>query len=195
MIKLGITGGIGSGKTVVAKILETMGVPVYISDDEAKRLMISDPAIIAGLKSLIGEDAYLNGQLNKKKVGDYLFSSPSHATRINNLVHPRVKEDFELWAKLHSNYPVVAIESAILFEANLKSSVDYTVLVYATEDTRINRAMKRDSITLSSVKKKVVAQSKESDKIDLADFLLCNDHQSLLIPQLLSLLREIKPTI
>lgn len=195
MIKLGITGGIGSGKTIVAKILTTMGVPVYISDDEAKRLMVSDPVIITGLKKLIGDDAYIEGQLNKNKIGDYLFSSPSHASKINSLVHPRVKEDFEQWAKQQADYPIVAIESAILFEAKLKSSVDYTILVYASEDTRIERAMKRDSTTLSSVKKKVVAQSKESDKIDLADFLLCNDHQSLLIPQLLSLLREIKPSI
>lgn len=192
MIKLGITGGIGSGKTVVSKILNSMHIPVYISDEEAKRLMIVDPIIIAGLKKMVGEEAYLeDGSLNKGRIAEFLFSSPENARRINSLIHPRVRVDFEQWVNYHADYSVVAIESAILFESKLDHIVDFSVLVYADQETRIERTMRRDSSSLASVKKRILAQSKESEKIGLADFIIYNDKTSLLIPQVLLLLSEI----
>lgn len=116
-IRIGITGGIGSGKSVVSRLLELMGVPVYISDIETRRLMVEDVQIRRELVSLLGEDVYQGGRLNKPLLASYIFGSAVHAARVNGIVHPRVKDDFRRWCRLHASDRWVGMESAILLEA------------------------------------------------------------------------------
>ena len=138
-IKIGITGGIGSGKSMVSRLLEVLGVPVYISDLETKRLMASDLFIREELSALLGAEVYAGGTLNKPLLASYLFSSPEHAKEINGIVHPRVKEDFRRWAQCHAASAIVGIESAILVEAGFTGEVDAIVMVYAPEEVRISQ--------------------------------------------------------
>ena len=194
-IKIGITGGIGSGKSVVSCLLQLMGIPVYVSDDETKKLMVSDDVIREKLIELLGSDVYVKGTLNKPLLASYLFASAEHAKQINGIVHPRVKEDFRTWASLHATSPIVAIESAILVEAGFTSEVDKILMVYAPEETRIQRAMSRDNSTRDLIEKRVRAQMRDEEKRQYAHFTIVNDGKTPLIPQLLSFISLLKKNI
>ena len=187
-IKLGITGGIGSGKSVVSHLLQLMGVPVYISDTETKQLMLTDATIRSGLIALLGEEVYHNQTLNKPLLASYLFGSPEHARQVNAIIHPRVKEDFRYWAEAHATSPIVAIESAILYEAGFAPEVDRVLMVYAPEELRIARAVQRDTSTREQIEKRVRAQMNDEEKRAKADFCIVNDGETALSPQLLQLI-------
>lgn len=144
-IKIGITGGIGSGKSLVSRLLEVMGIPVYISDIESKRLTNSDALIRRELIALLGEEVYAGDELNKPLLASYIFGDPEHIRTVNSIIHPRVRDDFRQWVERHTTYPVVGMESAILIEAGFAGEVDAVVLVYAPEELRIMRAMQRDT--------------------------------------------------
>lgn len=191
MIRLGITGGIGSGKSYVARLLAQGGLPVYDTDTEAKRLMLSDADIRAGLISLLGERVYVDEKLNKPLLADYLFASDEHASRINSIVHPCVKRDFLRWAASRAEHEVVALESAILYESGFDDVVDYVVAVYAPLEVRIRRAMERDCATEEQVKSRISSQMNEELKRDRADFVIVNDGRAL-SPQLDALLKALK---
>ena len=124
MISIAITGGIGSGKSYVSAMLQAEGIPIYNTDDEAKRLMLSDEGIRRDLVALLGEEVYQEGVLNKPLLASYLFADPAHAARINGIVHPRVKEDFLRWVNRHAEEEIVGMECAILFEAGFEDAVD-----------------------------------------------------------------------
>ena len=191
-IKLGITGGIGSGKSMVSRLLQLLGVPVYISDDETKRLMVSDPHIRHGLTTLLGAAVYdTAGRLNKPLLASYLFASPDHARQMNGIIHPRVKEDFRRWASARQTVPVVGIESAILLEAGFASEVDRVVTVYAPPEVRIARAMRRDASTREQIEQRIRSQMDDEEKRRRADFVIVNDGKTPLIPQVLSLLASV----
>lgn len=187
-IKIGLTGGIGSGKSVISRLLNVMGVPVYISDDESKRLTVSDPCIRRELICLLGNDVYEGGQLNKTLLASSIFSSVEIRDKVNTIIHPRVKDDFRQWAKHHAHFPVVAMESAILIEAGFAGEVDAVVMVYAPEEVRINRAMKRDSVSKELVERRIKSQMADEEKCTNADFTIINDGETPLIPQVLKLL-------
>ncbi len=191
-IRIGVTGGIGSGKSVVSRLLEVMGVPVYISDTETKQLMLSDTHIRSGLTSLLGAEVYQDGCLNKSLLAGYLFSDATHAARVNGIVHPRVKEDFRRWTRLHADAPVVGIESAILMEAGFTGEVDCTVMVYAPEEVRIARAIRRDNASREQIEARIRSQMDDEEKRRLADFVIVNDGVSALIPQVLQLLEQVR---
>lgn len=191
MIRLGITGGIGSGKSYVARLLAQRGLPVYDTDTEAKRLMLSDADIQAGLIGLLGERVYVDEKLNKPLLADYLFASDEHASRINSIVHPSVKRDFLRWAASRAEHEVVALESAILYESGFDDVVDYVVAVYAPLEVRIRRAMERDCATEEQVKSRISSQMNEELKRDRADFVIVNDGRAL-SPQLDALLKALK---
>lgn len=193
--KIGLTGGIGSGKSVVSRLLGVMGVPVYISDIETRRLMLADEGIRQGLTGLLGADVYLNGALNKPLLASYLFSCPENAARINAIVHPRVKEDFRRWTATHARCELVGIESAILIEAGFASEVDKVVMVYAPEEVRIARAMQRDSASRSQVEARVRSQMDDERKKSQADYVIVNDGKTPLIPQVLSLISSLSQNI
>lgn len=194
-IKLGITGGIGSGKSIVSKLLETMGVPVYISDVEAKRLMHSDAVIRRGLISLLGESVYEGDCLNKELLASYIFTDKAHLQAVNALVHPQVKKDFRLWAERHSGYPLLGIESAILIEAGFADEVDAVLMVYAPKEIRVERAMKRDSTDRESVERRMENQMSDEEKRELADYVILNDEHSPLIPQVLKTITSLSKNI
>ena len=189
-IRIGITGGIGSGKSVVAHLLEVMGIPVYISDAEAKLLMLDDPGIRQGLTDLLGTAVYLpDGSLNKPLLASYLFASAGHARQVNGIIHPRVRDDFRLWVRQRASLPVVGMESAILVEAGFAEEVDKVVMVYAPLEVRIARAMRRDEASRSQIERRIRGQMDDEAKRGLADFVIINDGRRALIPQVRELLR------
>ena len=183
MIKLGITGGIGSGKSYVARLLTETGIPVYDTDSQAKRLMVEHPGIRHDLIDLLGEEVYLDGRLNKPFLISYLFASSENTSRINAIVHPRVKEDFRTWASRQEK-KVLVLESAILFEAGFEDMVDKVVVVYAPLDIRIRRAMERDHVAEEQVRSRMAVQMDEEEKVRHAHFVIINDGEKELRPQL-----------
>lgn len=187
-IKLGITGGIGSGKSLVCRLLQLMEIPVYISDLETKRLMSTDTSIREGLVALLGEEVYVDGVLNKTLLASFLFGSADHARQINGIIHPRVKEDFRQWVAAHQSYPIVGIESAILVEAGFTDEVDFVVMVSASEETKIERAVKRDNSSRELIEKRIRSQMRDEEKQKYADYVILNDQETSLIPQVLELL-------
>ncbi len=157
--RIGITGGIGSGKSFVAHVLQLrMGVPVYDCDSRAKQLMTADPSLRRALTLLLGQDAYdSEGRLNRRVVADFLFADADNAARVNALVHPVVRADFDKWADMQSA-SVVAVESAILVESGLDRMVDGILFVDASEPTRLIRAMKRDGATARRIQARMEMQ-------------------------------------
>ena len=190
-IKIGITGGIGSGKSIVSRLLETMGIPVYISDIESKRITNTDPAIRQSLCDLLGNEVYKNGQLNKPLLASYIFGSSEHIQKVNAIIHPQVKDDFRNWSASFKSADIIGIESAILLEAGFKEEVDIVVLVYAPLETRIQRAMKRDQASQSSIEDRIRSQKDDEEKCKFADFIIINDGEKPLIPQVLELISSV----
>lgn len=190
-IKIGITGGIGSGKSVVSRLLQLCGVPVYISDDEAKQLTATDVVIRSQLIDLLGEEVYANGQLNKPFLANYLFANAEHANRVNAIIHPRVKAHFQEWCQANQEHPIVAMESAILIEAGFVREVDRIVTVYAPNEIRMKRAMQRDGATREQIEQRMQRQMSDEAKCEIADFTIINDGETLLIPQVLELIASL----
>ncbi|MEG1838709.1 MAG: dephospho-CoA kinase [Bacteroidaceae bacterium] len=191
-IKIGITGGIGSGKSVVSRLLDIMGIPVYLSDVEAKRLTQSDEIIKQELIALLGTEIYQNDALNKPFLASYLFEDANHAAQINAIIHPRVKADFKSWALAHSRDKIVAIESAILIESGFADEVDDIVMVYTPLDLRIKRAVKRDLSTKELITRRIKQQMNDEDKIGYAQFVIKNDDYTPLIPQVIALIERLE---
>lgn len=192
MVKFGVTGGIGSGKSYVLRLLAARGIPVYDSDTEAKRLMRTDADIRRGLEDLLGDSVYLaGGELNKPLLSAYLFANARNAGRINAIVHPRVKADFYRWASEQS-VSCVALESAILFEAGFEDTVDFVVTVYAPMEVRIRRVQARDGLTEAQVRERMAAQSDDEEKCRRADYVIVNDGSKPLEIQIDNLLRILR---
>lgn len=187
-IRIGITGGIGSGKSVVSRLLELMAVPVYVSDTETRQLMQSDLEIRRNLVGLLGEEVYAGGILNKSMLAAYLFASEQHAREINAIVHPRVKDDFRRWVQVHDKCSLVGIESAILIEAGFTSEVDKVVMVYAPREVRIARAVERDNSSPELIEQRIRRQMDDETKRRQADFVIINDGERPLLPQVQKLL-------
>lgn len=181
-MKIGITGGIGSGKSFICQILKDKGFPVYSCDDEAKRLMVENMEIIQSLKKLISDDAYIEQHtdegntyyiLNKPVIAQYLFANPSNAARVNAIVHPIVKADFCNWAS-KQDQKYVFMECAILFESGFEDTVDKTVLIFANERNRLKRAMKRDNATEQQIRSRMSQQISGKEACQRADYVF--DH-------------------
>lgn len=190
-IKLGITGGIGSGKSMVSHLLEIMGIPVYIADIEAKRLTATDSEIRSELIALLGEEVYQNGELNKPFLANYLFSAPEHAQKVNSIIHPRVKEDFRQWAEANASLPIIAMEAAILIEAGFVNDVDYIVMVYAPLELRIERATKRDNSSREAIIRRIESQMSDEEKKARAHYTIINDNTESIIRQVEGLLNTL----
>jgi len=190
-IKIGLTGGIGSGKSVVSHLLKTMGIPVYIADDESKRITSTDAFIKQQLINLLGDEVYINGVLNKNLLAAYIFSDAEHAKIVNEIIHPRVKEDFVKWVAKNTKHPVVAIESAILIEAGFTDEVDIVAMVYAPMDLRLQRLALRDSSSSKEqILKRIQSQMDDEKKKALADIIIVNDEQIPVIPQVVELVKS-----
>ncbi len=182
MKRIGITGGIGAGKSLVAEIIKAMGYPVYNSDERAKELTESNPKIKEGLIHLFGEEIYQNDTLNKFALAQAIFSDESLREKVNALIHPIVREDFNLWA-LAQNNSLVFNESAILFETRSFKNFDAIILVYAPKELRIKRIMKRDNCSENEVLKRMNSQFSDEEKYQLTEFRVLNDEQTPLLVQ------------
>ena len=183
---IGVTGGIGSGKTTTCKIFEHLEVPVYYADVRAKQLMVQEP-LKKKIIQAFGQNAYRNGQLDRAYLADQVFRSKELLSVLNGLVHPAVADDFDEWLERHENVNYVIKEAAILFESGAYQAVDYTVLVVAPEETRIERVMARDGSTREEILQRMNNQWTQERKSKLADHIMNNDGYHLLIPQVLEL--------
>lgn len=191
-LKVGITGGIGSGKSGVSELLRIAGIPVYDCDSEARRLMNTNPTLRKALTALAGEDVYASdSHLNRRYLADFMFGHPERVKAVNALVHPAVREDFCAWAE-RQGADIVGIESAILFEAGMREDVDVTVLVFTPRDERIQRAMARDGATEESVRARLASQMPDVEKIPLVDFIIRNAEADAITPQVMELIKELK---
>ena len=185
MIIIGLTGGIGSGKTTAAEVFKKLGIAVYNSDEEAKKLMNSDTTIINKLKMIFGYDIYdSNNLLNKKKLAGLIFNNKDKLNTVNSIVHPVVKNHFKKWVN-KQNAPYVIKETAILFESGINKDVDKIITVTAPIQLRINRLMKRDTISKEEIMKRINNQFDDEYKINKSDFVIKNDEKELIIRQIL----------
>jgi dephospho-CoA kinase len=191
MFKLGLTGGIGSGKTLVCQIFETLGVPVYYADSAARELMNTDAGLVSGIRKMFGDEAFGKDGLNRQYLADNVFGDHAKLSALNHLVHPAVRRDFIRWAAGQEGAAYVIEEAAILFESGASAGMDLTVLVYAPEDVRISRVMKRDAITQEAVRRRMEHQMSEEQKMELADRVLVNDGSRMILPQVIDLHNEL----
>ena len=173
MMIVGLTGGIGSGKSTVADFFKALGVPVYNSDQEAKRLMGTSKTLKKAIVELLGENAYIGQKLNKKHISSMIFNDKSLLEKMNSLVHPAVRTHFLGWTK-KQNTPYVIQESALIFENSKTGHYDTTILVIAPKDLRIQRVMDRDGTSRQAVLERMENQLNDDEKIPLADFVLEN---------------------
>lgn len=184
MLKIGLTGGIGSGKSTAAQIFEILGVPVYYADAQAKRLMNEDDQLRSAIINIFGEAAYLNNRLDRKYLSSIVFSDPAKLELLNAIVHPATKKDGEAWMqKQITSYAIH--EAALIFEAKVYERLDYVIGVSTPQEVRIQRAMERDQVTREEIVKRMSRQLDEEKKISKCDFVLINDEEQLLIPQVL----------
>lgn len=186
MIRLGITGGIGSGKSVVSQLFRVMDIPVYDSDKESKRLTITDEGIRTQLTELVGKEVYADdGSLDKSVLASWLFSCEDHTLKVNSIIHPVVKDDFLSWVRKQENtgHKVCGIESAILIEAGFLDVVEKVVMVTAPLETRLERTMQRDHASRTSILNRMARQMSEEEKKEKADYVINNEVNTPLIPQ------------
>lgn len=189
-LKVGITGGIGTGKSTVAKILIALGYPVYFSDDRAKWLMENNQQLVTELTYLLGELTYVSGKLNRAYIAEKLFTSPALKEKINALVHPIVRADFKLWVE-NQTQSIVFQESALLVETGAVQLFDALIVVTAPLEDRIKRIQKRDGLTTSDIERRFANQFSDEEKIKVADFVLINDERSPLLNQVLTVLEQL----
>ena len=195
---VGITGGIGSGKSIVSMVFRQLGIPVYDSDAEAKLLYDKFPELRDAVRKQIAEEAFdSNGKLDRKKLAEIVFQFPEKLEILNQLVHPLVKMDFQNWVQKHPEAAYVVKEAAILFESGAYSDCDKVITVVAPRELRIQRVRERDRKTKSEIEAIMHRQSNDEEKIKRSDFVIQNDEKELILPQVLaiheSLSKEEKP--
>ena len=186
MLRIGLTGGIGSGKTTVAKVFETLGIPVYYADDTTKKLMNSHPELRAAIIQHFGSDSYKNDELDRKWLAYIVFNNKEKLDLLNSLTHPVTISDAEEWMK-KQNSPYAIKEAALLFESGAVEYLDYVIGVYAPQHVRVKRVMERDDMPVDEVMKRISRQIDEEMKMKLCDFVIVNNEQELVIPQVLVL--------
>lgn len=186
MLKVGITGGIGSGKTTVARVFHLLGIPVYSADDAARSLLDEDAAIHEGLKKLFGTDAFgTDGKPDRKRIAEAVFTDKSKLEKLNALVHPRVREHFTDWVSSQRS-PYILKEAAILFESGTYKELDKIITVTAPVETRMLRVMKRDNASADEVSKRMKSQMSDEEKVKHSHYIISNGNDDLVIPQVIA---------
>ncbi len=187
-LKIGVTGGIGSGKSTVCKIFAQLGIPVYYADDAAKWLMQNDTALINSIQQLFGKDIYTKEQqLNRPKLAQIVFNDPTALKELEKLVHPAVHRHSKQWFEQQKNVPYTLKEAALIFESGSYKQLDAVITVFAPEALRIQRIQKRDKANVQQIKARMKQQLSDEEKIKLADYVIYNDEEKMLIPQVLHL--------
>lgn len=189
MLKIGITGGMGSGKTTVCKVFETLGIPVFYADMVAKQIMVTDSLLIDGVKLAFGDESYLgDGSLNNKHIAAIVFNNADELAKLNQLVHPAVFRAFDTWQnQISSAVPYVLKEAALLFESGSYQMCDATILVTAPLQTKLTRVMQRDGLTEAQIKARMDKQFSDEQKVNMADYFIENTENSSVILQVLNL--------
>ncbi|MCQ2132624.1 MAG: dephospho-CoA kinase [Bacteroidaceae bacterium] len=194
MIKIGITGGIGSGKSYIADLIKKQGLPVFNCDDAAKYIMANDDEIKAKLKELIGEEIYTDGgNLNKQMMSDFIYLNEDNRKKINEIVHPAVREQYMRWLSVQYT-SVVFMESAILFESGFSDLVDKVIHVFASDEVRLHRLIKRDGLTRMQAYERMQAQMSEAVKMKFADYCILNNGNMDVAKQLGHILDQLMPS-
>jgi dephospho-CoA kinase len=186
MLKIGLTGGIGSGKSTVAKVFQTLGIPVYYADDAAKELMNNNEVLKQQTKHHFGEEVYKNGLLNRKFLAHKVFGNPTQLELLNSLVHPATIQAAEDWFA-QQTAPYCVKEAALIFESGSQQNLDYVIGVYTPTPLRLQRVMQRDNITATEVQQRMDKQIDETIKMRLCDFIITNNEKELVIPQVAAL--------
>ena len=190
-LKVGITGGIGSGKTTVCKVIEALGYPVYYADLEARKIIETDSDVILAISNLFGNDIYSSGKLDRQRLASLVFNNKELLAKLNAIVHPAVARHFQVWANSSSS-SIIFKEAAILFESGLNKLLDKTILVVAPEQVRLQRVIDRDKISVDNVKSRMANQATQDELIKLADYLINNDGKELVTPQLIRIIENLK---
>ena len=189
-IKIGLTGGIGSGKSMVSKLLTTYEIAVYDSDTRAKSLMETDDKIIHSITQIFGKEAYTNGKLNRRFVAEAVFASSSKLLQINTIVHSAVIDDFSRWAELQAA-DILVFESAIIFENGLEKYFDKIIAVVAPQKSRIERVKRRSGLSRKEILNRIKNQTSSKTLRQRADYVIINDDRTAIIPQVESILKSI----
>ncbi len=175
MLKVGITGGIGSGKTHICQMFEQLGVPIYNADERAKNLMNNDPIVRQDLIKAFGPEVFNKDGLNRDFLAQTVFKNKAKLKQLNDIVHPAVAQDAQAWQHQHNDKPYTIKEAALLFETASYKELDKTILVHAKEDERILRVMRRDKVSKEKVLARIKNQFTDLDKMEHADFIINND--------------------
>ena len=186
MLKIGLTGGIGSGKSTVARIFEVLGTPVYYADEAAKQLMTENAELRSSIINAFGEGAYNNENLNREYLAQQVFNSEEKLNLLNSLVHPATIKDAAGWMQIQKA-PYTIKEAALIFESGSNQGLDYVIGIRSPEALRIQRAMDRDNISADEVKARMSKQMDEEKKLQLCDYVIVNNEEQMLIPQVLAL--------
>jgi len=190
VLKIGLTGGLGSGKSTIAKIFEVLGIPVYYADTEAKRIMNEDPQLKATIIKHFGSESYIQNQLNRTYLSSIVFNNKEKLSLLNSLVHPATIRDSKNWIdKQTTTYAIK--EAALIFESGTQEYLDYVIGVSAPEQLRIQRAMLRDQLSRDQVLQRMSKQIEEVIKMHLCDFVIYNDELKPVIPQVLELHKKL----
>lgn len=189
MIRVGMTGGIGSGKSTVSRVFASLGVPVYYTDPRAKELMVTDEEIIRELTALLGPQTYVGGELDRQYVASRIFTDRELIQKVNSIVHPRVAADFERWATgcVGSGAHYVMMECAILFESGFDDMMDYIVTVSADIDERVARAASRDGIDERQIRERIANQMTDQEREHRSNFTIENSDHDMVVPRILEL--------
>jgi dephospho-CoA kinase len=190
VMKLGITGGIGSGKTSVCRVFNVLGIPVFSADPEAQLIMISDKNIISGINNIAGKNLYPDGKLDRMELASLIFNDPDLLKKVNSLVHPAVFEKFKNWTDAQSA-PYVIMEAAILFESGASQLVDRVATVIAPIGERIARVTNRNRLTMDQVMERIKNQMNDNERIKMSDYVINNSENEMIIPVILKIHEDI----
>lgn len=192
MLRVGITGGIGSGKTTVCRVFAALGIPVFHADDAAKKLMIEDDALKQRIIFLLGEEAYQDGQPNNAYISSIIFSQPEKLTELNALVHPVTIDYADRWFTAQAGKAPYAIkEAAIFFESGSDKYVDVMIGIYAPQEIRIARAAHRSNLSFADIKARIARQMNEEEKMARCQYVITNDDVQAVLPQVLNIHRQL----
>ncbi len=191
MLKIGITGNIGSGKTLVCRVFGTLGIAVYNADKRAKWLMMHNQTLKAGIVEAFGEEAYKDEQLNRQYLAKIVFNDFEKLNQLNGLVHPAVALDTVNWFGAQKEKPYALKEAALIFESNMQGALDRVITVAAPKEVRLGRVMQRDGATQAEVEKRMNKQMDEAEKVRLSDFVIYNDGERAVLPQIMEIHRQL----
>lgn len=188
MLRIGVTGGIGSGKSTICNIFKNLGVPIFTSDEVGKEILSNDESVKQEVMKKFGKDMYnAQGDLDRERLASLVFNDQEALNDLNTIVHPKVSEAFDLWCQEHEKSPYVIKEAAILLESGAYHDLDKIIHVFAPKDERIKRVMKRDGVSEEQVKKRMRFQYSDEERNNLADFIIMNEPNKDMLPQVMEL--------